>query len=39
LEAGLGSAFTPELKESWAKTYADMTTIMKVAARTNTFAA
>lgn len=32
LEAGLGEAFTPEVKEAWAATYGVMATVMKEAA-------
>jgi hemoglobin-like flavoprotein len=39
LEAGLGSAFTPEMKESWVTVYGLVTTVMKTAAETSTFAA
>jgi hemoglobin-like flavoprotein len=39
LEAGLGPAFTPELKDSWATVYGLVTSVMKAAAETSTFAA
>lgn len=39
LEKGLGSAFTPEMKDAWATVYGLLATVMKDAARMETAAA
>ena len=39
LEKGLGSAFTPEMKDAWATVYGLLASVMKDAARTHAAAA